>query len=134
MPKNRVPTAIYLAFFQKKLNSTSIHIKFSFKKINIRNILASFTAYFFLSSGFFFAFLLSNIFFEYRLTLSQITPLFHGIGAVLIAFYIDPMLSKSLDDEIDNTLWLTNIYSVMLGRIFSYLFISCLFMLIIFFL
>jgi hypothetical protein len=128
--KNRVPKAIYLAFFQNNSDLINIHVKFNLKKINRRKFLTSFFAYFFLSSGFFFAFLLSNIFFEYRLTLSQITPLFHGIGAILVAFYLDPMLSRSIDDESDNILWLRNIYTVIFGRVVIYLFTSCLFMLI----
>ncbi len=128
--KNRVPKSIYLALFQNNSDLINTHVEFNLKKIDSRKFLTSFFAYFFLSSGFFAAFLLSNIFFEYRLTLGQITPLFHGIGAILVAFYLDPMLSRSIDDESDNVLWLRNIYTVIFGRVVSYLFTCCLFALI----
>ena len=128
--KNRVPKAIYIAFFQDNSGLVNTHVEFNLKEIIGRKFFTSFFAYFFLSSGFFFAFLFSIIFFEYRLTLSSITPLFHGIGAILVAFYLDPMLSKSIDDESDNILWLRNIYTVIFGRVISYFFTSCLFILI----
>ena len=79
-------------------------------------------AYIFLSTGFFLAFMLAIIFPEYRLTLGQLSTVFHGIGAVLLAFYIDPMLSRSIDDTADNEVWRCNVYSVFIGRVLSYLF------------
>jgi hypothetical protein len=50
---------------------------------------------------------------------------------MIVAFYLDPMLSKSMDDESDETLWIENIYSIMLGRVFSY-FVASLFFIFIF--
>lgn len=127
----RIPRSIYLALFKNKNKKfIDININFHTKVVNRKKFLTSFTAYFFLSSGFFFAFLLSNIFYENRLTLSQITPFFHGIGALLVAFYLDPMLSRSMDNEHENILWMENIYSVLFGRISSYFFTAFLFVLI----
>ena len=131
--KNRVPKSVYLALFQNNSDLINVYVTFNIKKINFKKFLTSFFAYFFLSSGFFLVFFLASIFSEYRLTLSQITPLFHGIGAILVAFYLDPMLSKSIDVENDSVLWLRNIYTVIFGRVVSFLFTSFLFMLIVVF-
>ena len=65
--------------------------------------------------------MLAVLFPEHRLTLSQFTSIFHGIGALLFAFYIDPMLSKSIDTYSDDATWLKNVYSILIGRMMSYL-------------
>ncbi len=131
----RIPKAIFLTIFKEKQEVlVDMHVKFHLKHMFRTKVLTSFVAYFFLSSGFFVAFLLSNLFYEYRLTLSQITPFFHGFGAVLVAFYLDPMLSKSMDNEGDNIYWVRNIYSIIFGRVISYFFASLIFLLIAIFL
>jgi hypothetical protein len=58
---------------------------------------------------------------ESRLTLSQFTAFFHGFGAVIFAFYLDPMLSRSIDNSSDDISWIKNAYSILMGRILSYL-------------
>ena len=58
---------------------------------------------------------------ENRLTLSQFTAAFHGFGAVIFALYLDPMLSRSIDTYSDDTTWLKNVYSILVGRMLSYL-------------
>jgi len=65
---------------------------------------------------------------EYRMTMSQLTTAFHGVGAVFLAMYIDPMMSRSLDIELQNNHWIDNVYSILVGRILSYLLASLVFL------
>ena len=95
--------------------------KFGFERVVFKKTLVSFGAYIFLITGFFIAFLLAVLFPENRLTVSQFTATFHGFGAVIFAFYLDPMLSRSIDSYVDDVSWLENIYSILLGRAISYL-------------
>jgi hypothetical protein len=97
-------------------------LEFSGKLISRKKVLFSFVAYFFLVNPFFIAFLLAILFPQYQLTLSQSTSFFHGFGAILLAFYLDPMLSKSIDNSNDEHSWLINSYSILFGRILSYIF------------
>ena len=119
---NTIPIAILKSLVSKK---TDLNIKdcerFTFDKIIIKKSLVSFLAYIFLITGFFNAFMLAVLFPENRLTLSQFTAAFHGFGGVILAFYLDPMLSRSIDTYSDNSTWLKNVYSILFGRILSYL-------------
>ena len=119
---NTIPIAVLKVLISKnkELNKKDCD-HFTFDKIILKKTLVSFLAYIFLITGFFNAFLLAVMFPENRLTLSQFTAAFHGFGGVLLAFYIDPMLSRSIDTYSDNVTWLKNVYSILLGRIFSYL-------------
>jgi len=74
------------------------------------------------------AFSLAILIPEYRMTMSQLTTALHGIGAVFLAMYIDPMMSRSLDIELQNNHWIDNIYSILVGRILSYLIASLVFL------
>ena len=65
--------------------------------------------------------MLAVLFPENRLTLSQFTAAFHGFGAVIFALYLDPMLSRSIDTYSDDVSWLKNVYSILLGRVLTYL-------------
>jgi hypothetical protein len=40
---------------------------------------------------------------ENRLTLSQLTTFFHGFGAIFFALYFDPLPSRSIDSYADKT-------------------------------
>ena len=119
---NTIPIAVLKALISKnkELNKKDCD-HFTFDKIILKKTLVSFLAYIFLITGFFNAFLLAVMFPENRLTLSQFTAAFHGFGAVIFALYLDPMLSRSIDTYSDNVTWLKNVYSILLGRIFSYL-------------
>ena len=131
--EGHLPTAIIRVFFNRhKINPNSLISipKFSMVYIVQKKIIVSFVAYTFLSTGYFITFYLALIFNDYRLTLSQFSPVFHGIGAIILGFYIDPMLSRSIDKASDDESWLTNIYSIFLGRILSYFISSIAFMLI----
>lgn len=119
---NTIPVAFIKAVLTKK---ETINLKdcdnFSVNKIIFKKTFVSFLAYLFLTTGFFMAFALAIIFPENRLTLSQFTATFHGLGAVIFAFYLDPMLSRSIDTKKDtNDIWLKNVYSILLGRALSY--------------
>ena len=60
--------------------------------------------------------------------MSQLTTVFHGIGAIVLAMYIDPMISRSVDVELKNSRWLENIYSIFIGRLFAYFLASITFL------
>ena len=118
-----IPAAIIRIFFgqgtnkTKKINIACIPkvIELSFKKI----VISAF-AYFFLSTGFLISFSFAILIPEYRMTISQLTALFHGIGAITLAMYIDPMISNSLDAKMKSNKWLINIYSIFIGRLVAY--------------
>ena len=55
------------------------------------------------------------------MTVSQLTTVFHGIGAIILAMYIDPMICDSLDSGRNDDKWLKNIYSIFVGRLLAYL-------------
>jgi len=99
--------------------------RFSFDKLIVKKVVISMIAYSFISTGFLVAFLLSIQYPDYRLTMSQFNTAFQGIGAFMAAFYIEPMLSRSIDIENEQVNWVSNIYSVIFGRVLSYL-ITCL--------
>ena len=98
------------------------------KSLPFKKVVASCFSYFFLSTGFLIAFSLAILIPEYRMTMSQLTTAFHGIGAVFLAMYIDPMMSRSLDVELKNNYWVDNIYSILVGRVLSYLVASLAFL------
>ena len=119
---NTIPIAIIKSLISKK---TDLNIKscdgFSFDKIILKKTLVSVLAYLFLITGFFNAFMLAVLFPENRLTVSGFTAAFHGFGGLILALYLDPMLSRSIDTYSDDVTWLKNVYSILLGRTFSYL-------------
>lgn len=120
--ESSIPVALIKSLISKKTDyDISACEKFKFEKVILKKTLVSFLAYIFLTTGFFVAFMLSVLFPENRLTLSQFTSFFHGFGAVIFAFYLDPMLSRSIDTYSDDVTWLENVYSILLGRALSYL-------------
>ena len=119
---NSIPIAILKSFRNKKINLKGDFCDpFSIDKIILKKTLVSFLAYIFLITGFFIAFMLAVLFPENRLTLSQFAAAFHGFGAIIFAFYLDPMLSRSIDAYEDDVSWLKNVYSILIGRALSYL-------------
>ncbi|MDB4026797.1 lipid II flippase Amj family protein [Candidatus Thioglobus sp.] len=125
-----IPVAIIKALFGKKnkLNQVKLESTPRIRNLSFKKISASSFAYFFLSTGFLIAFSLAILLPEYRMTMSQSTTIFHGIGAIILAMYIDPMISKSLDVELENPYWLENIYSIFIGRLLAYLLASSIFL------
>jgi len=118
-----LPMAILRATFPKKTNTKLIDFqeRFTFERIVFIKSFVSSLAYIFIALGFFISFSLSYHFEDYRMTISQITTVFHGVGSVLIAFFIDPMLTKSIDLKNNKGIWISNIYSIMFGRLLSYI-------------
>ena len=96
---------------------------FSLERIVFKKTFVAFFFFFFLIKGIFVSFLLAILYPENRLTLSQFTATFHGIGAIIVAFYLDPMLSRSIDLVDNKDAWINNVYSIILGRVLSYLMI-----------
>ena len=129
--EHTIPIALLKSLISKKTDfDAKVCDDFTFEKVVLKKTLVSFLAYIFLTTGFFIAFMLSVLFPENRLTLSQFTAFFHGFGAVIFAFYIDPMLSRSIDSYSDDVTWLKNVYSILLGRALSYF--AMIFLLLIF--
>ena len=120
---NSIPIAIVKVFFGKKNKLNLVHLEVipGIWSLSLKKILTSAVAYFFLSTGFLIAFGLAILIPEYRMTVSQSASAFHGIGALALALYIDPMISRSLDTELQNSKWLENIYSIFVGRLLAYL-------------
>jgi len=127
---NTLPIALLKSVFTSKAQEETVLscLAFSTKLISRKKVFFSFLAYSFLVNSFLIAFLLAIIFPQYQLTLSQSTSFFHGFGAILLAFYLDPMLSKSIDNSNDEHSWLINSYSILFGRVLSYLFSFCVFL------
>ena len=117
-----IPSALIKTIFGK---NQSIELKacqvFSLDKVIIKKTLLSCFAYLFIITGFFAAFMLGILYPENRLTLSQLTATFHGVGTIIFAVYLDPMLSRSIDLYDDDITWMNNVYSIILGRVLSYL-------------
>jgi len=127
-----LPMAFLKGFFKRReiYLETDDAMKLSFKNLPIKEFTLSFLAYIFLVNGFFIAFYLSIIYSDYRLTMSQFTAAFHGVGAVVLSFYLDPMLSRSIDKDNVNGNWQNNMFSILVGRIFAYLFSAVIFIII----
>jgi len=118
-----LPMAILSSTFSKKNNVKLIDFqeRFTFERIVFIKSFVSSLAYIFIALGFFISFSLSYHFEDYRMTISQITTVFHGVGSVILAFFIDPMLTKSIDLKSNKGIWINNIYSIMFGRLLSYI-------------
>lgn len=118
---NSVLKAFLATIFHKNKNVKLISFaEFSMQKVIIKKVIVACVAYLFLITGFFIAFMLAILYPENRLTLTQFTATFHGFGAIIVAIYLDPMLSRSIDLTNDENTWVANIYSIMLGRVLSY--------------
>jgi hypothetical protein len=124
---NSIPIAMFKTLFFKKTDFSGKDCEeFSFKLTVFKKTLFSFVAYIFIISGYFAAFMLAILYPDNRLTLSQFATIFHGFGVVMIAFYLDPMLSRSIDSYGDDISWVNNVYSILLGRMLSYLIVTIL--------
>jgi hypothetical protein len=124
-----IPVAILKVLSGKQglKDKVNLGYRLKLKRLSLKKILLSCFSYFFLSTGFLIAFSLAILIPEYRMTMSQLTTAFHGIGAVFLAMYIDPMMSRSLDVALQNNNWIDNVYSILIGRILSYLLASLMF-------
>lgn len=127
---NSLPVAILKVLGRKQGLEDRVHLTYrpKLRDLPVKKVLAASFSYFFLSTGFLIAFSLAILIPEYRMTMSQLTTAFHGIGAVFLALYIDPMMSRSLDVGKHNNQWVINIYSILVGRILSYLASSLVFL------
>lgn len=119
-----IPKAILgLLFLRKKNKFKVINIESppKIRALPLGKIIVSAFAYFFLSTGFLISFSIAILIPEYRMTVSQLTTVFHGIGAIVLAMYIDPMICNSLDKNLKSDKWLENVYSIFIGRLLAYI-------------
>ena len=126
---NTIPVAILKVFFGKKNEFNYINLEAipKIRNLSLKKIITS-TFAFFLSIGFLIAFSLAILIPEHRMTMCQLTPAFHGISAIVLAMYIDPMIGRSLDVKLENINWINNIYAIFIGRLLAYLFASIIFL------
>jgi len=130
---NLIPKALLNAFLSKKIifKINEMDSKFSINKISFKKFFITFVGYAFITSCYFIVFLISIEFIEYRLTISQFAIVLQGIGTFIISFFVDPMLSRSIDNiSVGSHAWISNIYSVLLGRVFALFFMGLLFWLV----
>ena len=127
---NTIPISMVKVLFGKKNELNQVNLEYipKIKSLSLKKIATSGLAYFFLSTGFLIAFSLAILIPDYRMTMSQTATAFHGIGAIILAMYIDPMISRSLDIELENSYWVENIYSIFIGRLLAYLLASSVFL------
>lgn len=127
---NSIPVAIIRVFFGKKIEFNKVNLKVTpkIRNLSFKKIISASFAYFFISTSFLFAFSFAILIPDYRMTMSQFSTVFHGIGAMILAMYIDPMISRSLDVELENSNWIENIYSIFIGRLLAYLLTSATFL------
>ena len=121
---NSIPKAILrLLFLRKKNKMKVINIESppKIRALPLGKIIVSAFAYFFLSTGFLISFSIAILIPEYRMTVSQLTTVFHGVGAIVLAMYIDPMICNSLDENFKSDKWLENVYSIFIGRLLAYI-------------
>ena len=120
-----IPIAILRVIFRrkkiKKIQVINMESPPKITMLSFKKIMTSALAYFFLSTGFLISFSIAILIPEYRMTVSQLTTVFHGVGAIILAMYIDPMICDSLDENIKSDKWLENIYSIFIGRLLAYL-------------
>lgn len=128
-----MPIAIILALVSKAESKAFMDkLEESINKatgINTSFVLTSFFSYFLLSAGILVSFLFAIYYPEYRLTAVQFSAIFHGIGVVLMSFYINPVYSQAIDLLPDNLMMYSN--SVLIGRLFG-LFSTCMLFIIVF--
>jgi hypothetical protein len=127
---NTIPVAIVKVFFGKKIEFNQVDMEAApkIRSLSLKKIITSGLAYFFLSTGFLISFSFAILTPEYRMTMSQLATVFGGIGAIILAMYIDPMISRSLDIELENPYWMKNIYSIFIAKVLAYLLASTIFM------
>ena len=127
---NSIPISILKVFFGKKIKFNMVNMETipKIKNLSIKKIFTSIVAYLFLTTSFLVAFSFAILTPEYRMTMSQLTTLFQGFGALILTMYIDPMIGRSLDVKLENINWINNIYSIFIGRLLSYLFASIIFL------
>jgi len=132
--RKSLPISILMSIYSRTNDVELIDFtkEFSIKRVILIKSFVSSLAYVFLALGFFISFSFAYYFEDFRMTISQLTTVFHGIGGLILAFFIDPMISKSVDIRAKNEIWVNNFYSIMFGRLLSY--IISLFILIIYFL
>ena len=127
---NTIPIAIVKVLFGKsnQLNQVNLEYIPKIRNLSLKKIITSSFAYFFLSTSFLIAFSFAILIPEYRMTMSQLTSVFQGVGAIVLSMYIDPMISRSLDVELENSDWIENVYSIFIGRLLAYLLASATFL------
>lgn len=74
------------------------------------------------SLGVFVAFYFSILYYDYRVTISQLSGIINGLATVLLTFVIEPKISYFFDE--DNPDVLSIFYALLLGRLLAVLVLS----------
>lgn len=85
-------------------------------------IFKSAAVYTFYSVGVFIAFFTSTLIPEYRASLGQMSGVINAGGAVILTFFIEPRISRAIDQQEEDSLRLLN--GLLMGRLFAVTFLS----------
>lgn len=69
------------------------------------------------STGIFVSFYFALVFYDYRVTISQMSGVVNSIGAVLLTFVIEPRISRSIDQKKENATEM--IFALFWGRLLA---------------
>jgi len=111
----------YFVFFERSSDGGG-HERTSFKAVlcdgeSRRLFFLSCIVFSVYSVGVFVAFYYALTFSEYRASISQLSGVLNAFGAVLLTFYIEPVISRRIDESANNACLL--VMSIFYGRLFS---------------
>lgn len=113
-------------FFKDKNINEKIKVKY-YKDIFLSSAIV-FSIY---SLSVFMVFYIALFFPDYRTMISQLSGVTNALATVLLTFFIEPKISRTIDNNIDTKSSMDMLFSLILGRIFGVFFISGLIVLII---
>lgn len=67
---------------------------------------------------------------DYRTTISQLSGVTNAFATVLLTFFIEPKISRSIDNNADSKMGVDMLFSLIIGRILGVGFISSCFCII----
>ena len=96
---NKLVKIQFSTFFSSKGNFDNFLLEKKFFLANKRFILLSGFIYFVYATSIFVAFYFSLIYYDYRASISQLSGVTNAFAAVLLAFYLEPELSRRIDES-----------------------------------
>lgn len=83
----------------------------------VKTLWQSNIVYLIYTTGMFLSFYAALIFYDYRVTISQMSGVVNAFGAVLLTFVIEPRISRGIDKKYEDTTEL--IFALFWGRLFA---------------